>query len=200
MLIDSIIKRVVVWVEDNFLVGNLSVSVYVNDKKIAKRLKNYAKRVQAACNLKILALGIWEAQCWTRGTGRTRLWMRAQPTQGCWQEAAQCWAQVASQCTDNMQNLHLIFLNWCSAWKKNANIAGLPSYRIKAALEQGWILSTGHQVTFRTLLLNQWLMGHSWGWGDMRKSHNDCLQCIFESHTCTHTPSWGHAPSRHTEP
>lgn len=37
MLIDSIIKRVVVWVEDNFLVGNLSVSVYVNDKKIAKR-------------------------------------------------------------------------------------------------------------------------------------------------------------------
>lgn len=63
MLIDSIIKRVVVWVEDNFSVGNLSVSVYVNDKKIAKRLKNYAKRVQAACNLKILALGIWEAQC-----------------------------------------------------------------------------------------------------------------------------------------
>lgn len=58
MLIYSVIKRVVVWVEDNFLVGSLSVSVYVNDKKIAKRLKNYVKRVQAACNLKILSLGI----------------------------------------------------------------------------------------------------------------------------------------------
>lgn len=58
MLIHSVIKRVVVWVEDNFLVGSLSVSVYVNDKKIVKRLKNYVKRVQAACNLKILSLGI----------------------------------------------------------------------------------------------------------------------------------------------
>lgn len=58
MLIYSVIKRVVVWVEDNFFVGSLSVSVYVNDKKIAKRLKNCVKRVQAACNLKILSLGI----------------------------------------------------------------------------------------------------------------------------------------------
>lgn len=54
-LIHSVIKRVV---EDNFVVGSLSVSVYVNDKKIAKRLKNCVKRVQAACNLRILSLGI----------------------------------------------------------------------------------------------------------------------------------------------
>lgn len=39
--------------------------------------------------------------------------------------------------------------------KKIANISSLPSYRIKAALEQWWFLTTGHQVTFRTLLLNQ---------------------------------------------
>lgn len=49
----SVKKRGVVWVGDNFLVGRLSLLVYVNDKKIAKRLRNYVfvKRVEATCSL-----------------------------------------------------------------------------------------------------------------------------------------------------
>jgi len=39
VLICSVIKRDVVWVGDNFLVGRFSILVCGNDKKIVKRLK-----------------------------------------------------------------------------------------------------------------------------------------------------------------
>lgn len=49
MLIQSV-KRGVVWVGDNFLVGRFSTVVYINDKRIVKRLRNnvFVKRVAAA--------------------------------------------------------------------------------------------------------------------------------------------------------
>lgn len=117
--------------------------------------------------------------------------MWSQPTQCSWQEAVECWAQATSQWAEDMQNQLYIFLNWCSAQKKKiANIHRLPSYCIKARLEQWLSLTTGLQVTFGTPLLNQWLMGHG-GW--LGRYEKVCIMTVCRvflspTHVPTHLP------------
>lgn len=85
--------------------------------------------------------------------------------------------------------LHILKLMFSSE-KKIANIHRLPSYCIKARVEQWLSLTTGHQVTFGTPLLNQWLMGHG-GW--LGRYEKVCIMTVCRvflspTHVPTHLP------------